>query len=91
MVIIWLFYFFIMLWSSNFYLFRISNISNNYWCKSLPIDYIAQVPFTAIDSLPIMAIPFFIAAGVLMGAGGLSKRLLNLADYMSEVLQVELH
>lgn len=48
---------------------------------SLPIDYIAQVPFIAIDSLPIMAIPFFIAAGVLMGAGGLSKRLLNLADY----------
>lgn len=50
--------------------------------ESLPIDYIAQVPFTAIDSLPIMAIPFFITAGVLMGAGGLSKRLLNLADYM---------
>lgn len=48
---------------------------------SLPIDYIAQVPFTSIDSLPIMAIPFFIVAGVLMGAGGLSKRLLNLADY----------
>lgn len=48
---------------------------------SLPIDYIAQVPFTSIDSLPIMVIPFFIVAGVLMGAGGLSKRLLNLADY----------
>lgn len=48
---------------------------------SLPIDYIAQVPFTSVDSLPIMAIPFFIAAGVLMGAGGLSKRLLDLADY----------
>ncbi len=48
---------------------------------SLPVDYIAQVPFTSIDSLPIMAIPFFIAAGVLMGAGGLSKRLLDLADY----------
>lgn len=29
---------------------------------------------------PIMALPFFIAAGVFMGAGGLSQRLLRLAD-----------
>ena len=49
---------------------------------SLPILYIAQIPFTSIDSLPIMAIPFFITAGILMAAGGLSKRLLDLADYM---------
>ena len=47
---------------------------------TLPIDYIAQISFTSIDSFPIMAIPFFIAAGVFMGSGGLSKRLLNLAD-----------
>ena len=50
--------------------------------ETLPVDYVAQIPFTAIDSLPIMAIPFFIAAGVFMGAGGLSKRLLGLADYL---------
>ncbi len=50
--------------------------------ESLPLIYIAQTPFTAIDSMPTMAIPFFIAAGVLMGGGGLSKRLLDLADYM---------
>jgi C4-dicarboxylate transporter DctM subunit len=49
---------------------------------TLPVNYIAQIPFTSIDSMPIMAIPFFIAAGVFMGAGGLSKRLLALADYM---------
>jgi C4-dicarboxylate transporter DctM subunit len=49
---------------------------------SLPIDYVAQIAFTSIDSFPIMAIPFFIAAGVFMGAGGLSRRLLNLADEM---------
>ncbi len=49
---------------------------------TLPIDYTAQIPFTSIDSMSIMAIPFFIAAGVFMGAGGLSKRILNLADYM---------
>ncbi|WP_272699581.1 TRAP transporter large permease [Desulfovibrio sp. Fe33] len=49
---------------------------------TLPVDYIAQVSFTSIDSFPIMAIPFFIAAGVFMGSGGLSTRLLNLADEM---------
>lgn len=49
---------------------------------TLPIEYAAQIAFTSIDSFPIMAIPFFIAAGVFMGAGGLSKRLLNLADVL---------
>ncbi len=47
---------------------------------TLPIDYIAQTSFTAIGSFPIMAIPFFIAAGIFMGSGGLSTRLLKLAD-----------
>lgn len=47
---------------------------------TLPIEYVAQLAFTSIDSFPIMAIPFFIAAGVFMGAGGLSQRLLTLAD-----------
>ncbi len=47
---------------------------------TLPVDYVAGVAFTSIDSFPIMAIPFFIAAGVFMSAGGLSERLLNLAD-----------
>ena len=46
--------------------------------ETLPIDYIAGVAFTSIDNFPIMAIPFFIAAGVFMGAGGLSQRLLSL-------------
>lgn len=47
---------------------------------TLPINYMAQVSFTAIDSFPIMAVPFFIAAGVFMAAGGLSRRLLAVAD-----------
>jgi C4-dicarboxylate transporter DctM subunit len=50
--------------------------------ETLPIEYLAQTAFTSIDSFPIMAIPFFIAAGVFMGAGGLSQRLLALADEM---------
>ena len=45
---------------------------------TLPIEYVATTAFNSIDSFPIMAIPFFIAAGVFMGAGGLSHRLLRL-------------
>lgn len=47
---------------------------------TLPIAYLSQIAFVSIDSFPIMAIPFFIAAGVFMGAGGLSKRLLAVGD-----------
>lgn len=60
----------------------LSGLATIIGAKTLPIDYVAQLSFTSIDSFPIMAIPFFIAAGVFMGAGGLSKRLLKLADEM---------
>jgi len=47
---------------------------------NINIGTIAQKSFTALDSFPIMAIPFFILAGVLMGKGGVSKRLLDFAS-----------
>lgn len=43
-------------------------------------SYIATSMFTACDSFPLMGVPFFILAGALMEGGGLSKRLVNLAD-----------
>lgn len=43
-------------------------------------SYIAQGLVTAIDSFPLMAVPFFILAGELMGQGGLSRRLLSVAN-----------
>ncbi|MEI3605765.1 TRAP transporter large permease [Pseudogracilibacillus sp. SE30717A] len=43
---------------------------------------IIQKAFTSLDSFPLMAIPFFILAGVLMSHGGISKRLLNLASVL---------
>ncbi len=58
----------------------IASLMTVFGAGTLPIDYVAGVAFTAIDNFPIMAIPFFIAAGVFMGAGGLSYRLLALAD-----------
>ncbi len=60
----------------------LSTLATVVCAETLPLEYLAQTAFTSIDSFPIMAIPFFIAAGVFMGAGGLSKRLLNLADEM---------
>lgn len=43
-------------------------------------SFIAQGLVTSIDSFPLMAVPFFILAGDLMGQGGLSRRLLNVAS-----------
>ncbi|MGE4485430.1 MAG: TRAP transporter large permease [Oscillospiraceae bacterium] len=42
--------------------------------------YVAQGLVTAADSFPLMAVPFFVLAGELMGKGGISKRLLAFAD-----------
>ena len=39
-----------------------------------------QKMFTAIDSFPFMAIPFFILAGKLMEMGGISRRLVTFAN-----------
>ncbi len=46
---------------------------------SINSTYFAQRLTAAADSFPLMAIPFFILAGNLMGRGGVSRRLLNLA------------
>lgn len=46
----------------------------------LNLIYIAQNLVTSVDSFPIMAIPFFVLAGELMGGGGISKRLLDVAN-----------
>lgn len=42
--------------------------------------FMAQGLITSTDSFPLMAVPFFILAGELMGAGGLSRRLLQVAS-----------
>lgn len=43
------------------------------------VNYLAQSLTTATDSFPLMAVPFFILAGGLMGEGGISRRLLAAA------------
>lgn len=41
--------------------------------------FVVQALVQGVDTFPIMAIPLFIFAGELMGAGGVSKRMLNVA------------
>lgn len=46
----------------------------------VPLSALAQRIFTGLDSISIMAIPFFILAGNLMTKGGISSRLVNLSN-----------
>ena len=43
---------------------------------------VAQNLLAGADNFPLMAVPFFILAGELMNAGGISKRIINLAVSM---------
>lgn len=45
-----------------------------------PIQVIVQRMFTAVDSFPLMAIPFFMLAGSLMDRGGITRRIIDLAN-----------
>lgn len=45
----------------------------------LPLLMVPQQLFVGLDHFPLMAIPFFILAGNLMAAGGISNRLVELA------------
>jgi len=46
---------------------------------TMPLIVVAQKLMTTIDSFPLMAVPFFILAGNLMEAGGISRRLVDFA------------
>ncbi len=46
---------------------------------SVSPKYLVQGLVTSADSFPLMAIPFYILAGEVMGQGGISKRLLGFA------------
>lgn len=47
---------------------------------STPPVLVVQRVFSGLDKFPLMAIPFFILAGTIMAKGGLSKRLIRLAN-----------
>lgn len=46
----------------------------------IPLNIVTQRMYAAVDSFPLMAIPFFIVAGALMERGGISRRLIDIAS-----------
>lgn len=48
----------------------------------LPLTTMAQNLFGSLDAFTLLAVPFFILAGNLMASGGISKRLINLANVL---------
>lgn len=51
-----------------------------YWYSGQPSMMLASTAYEALDSFSIMAVPFFILAGILMSKGGIARRLVNLAS-----------
>jgi len=51
-----------------------------YFFTDVDLILCAQTSVTGLDSFPILAVPFFMLAGVLMGRGGVAKRLVNVAQ-----------
>lgn len=47
---------------------------------AIPLPFLMKELVTSMDSFPIMAVPFFILAGEIMGKGGISERLFNFAN-----------
>ncbi|MBB4267056.1 TRAP transporter large permease [Roseospira visakhapatnamensis] len=45
--------------------------------SGLPMSYLAQTAYTAVDEFTIIAVPMFILAGALMEKGGLTERLIG--------------
>jgi C4-dicarboxylate transporter DctM subunit len=46
----------------------------------IPMEITAQRFVTGVDSFPLLAVPFFILAGALMSTGGITTRLVRLAN-----------
>jgi C4-dicarboxylate transporter, DctM subunit len=52
------------------------------YINGTPLITLAQSIFESLDSFALMAVPFFILAGNLMQSGGMSRRLINLANVL---------
>ncbi|GGE41348.1 hypothetical protein GCM10007276_18440 [Agaricicola taiwanensis] len=46
----------------------------------VPVTIVSQRVFAGLNSFTLMAIPFFVFAGVIMDAGGISRRIVNFAS-----------
>ena len=51
-----------------------------YWLTDLPLESLALSYYDGLDKFPFIAVPMFLLAGALMEKGGISKRLISVAD-----------
>jgi tripartite ATP-independent transporter DctM subunit len=59
--------------------FGLASLAGLAWAR-MPFDLMAEKMVFAVDSFPLMAIPFFMLAGELMVEGGIIQRLVNLTN-----------
>ncbi|MBB5173840.1 TRAP transporter large permease [Texcoconibacillus texcoconensis] len=58
----------------------VSTLITVLYAGTLPVEFLAQALITSVDSFPLMAVPFFILAGEIMGRGGITDRLFGVAN-----------
>ena len=62
------------------YAIGLSTIVTYFLFTDITLALVSQNCFTGLNSFVLLAIPFFILAGVIMGEGGIAKRIVDLAD-----------
>lgn len=65
------------------YSIAISSLVYFLYTSGLPPAVFAQKLVSSTHSFPLLAVPFFITAGVIMNHGGITKRLMALADALT--------
>lgn len=58
----------------------VSSLAMMAWMDIFNAQIVAQNMLSGADSFPLMAIPFFVLAGELMNAGGISRRIVGVAS-----------
>ncbi|MBN9655108.1 TRAP transporter large permease [Halobacillus sp. GSS1] len=58
----------------------LSTLATIFYTGAIPVQFLMKELVTSVDSFPLMAVPFFILAGEIMGKGGISERLFNFAN-----------
>lgn len=54
-----------------------------FFCDDIPMDLLIQAMVGATESYPLLAIPFFITAGVIMSYSGIARSLLAMAEVLT--------
>ena len=73
--------FFVLIFLGNHILFSIgASTLITVLYLGIPLQTVAQQTVKGLNSFSLMAVPFFILAGEIMSAGGITKRLVDLAD-----------